>query len=100
MNQRCSESNRLPKDEDSKLKKKEEKKKRMQTAETYIISCHCILSRVLHSDALVVTSRLLRQDCQACSANLPVRETYRKHAKCMFMTLISLKFLKKNNIIN
>jgi hypothetical protein len=60
MNQRCSESNGLPKDEDSKLKKKEEKEKRMQIVEIYIISCHCVLSRVLHSDALTVTLRLLR----------------------------------------
>jgi hypothetical protein len=29
MDQRCSESNGLPKDEDSKLKKEEEKEKRM-----------------------------------------------------------------------
>jgi hypothetical protein len=63
MDQRCSESNGLPKDEDSKLKKEEEKEKRMQTAEIYIISCYHVLSRVLHSDALVMTLRLLRQDC-------------------------------------
>jgi hypothetical protein len=63
INQRCSESNGLPKDEDSKLKKEEEKEKRMQTAETYITSCHRVLSRVLHSNALVVTLRLLRQNC-------------------------------------
>jgi hypothetical protein len=90
MDQRCFESNGLPKDEDSKLKKEEEKEKIMQAAETYITSCHRVLSRVLHSDALVVTPRLLRQDCQACSANLPVRETCgkhgEKHAKCTFVT--------------
>jgi hypothetical protein len=96
MNQRCSESNGLPKDEDSKLKKEEEKEKKMQTAETYIISYHCVLSCVLHSDVLMVMSRLLRQDCQACSANLPVWKTCEKHggkhngkyAKCTFMTLL------------
>jgi hypothetical protein len=60
MNQRCSESNGLPKDEDSKLKKKEEKEKRMQATETYIISCHRVLLCVLHFDALTVMSRLLR----------------------------------------
>jgi hypothetical protein len=87
MNQRCSESNGLPKDEDSKLKKEEEKEKRMQAAETYITSCHRILSRILHFDALMMMSRLLHQDCQACSANLPVRKTCGKHAKCIFMTL-------------
>jgi hypothetical protein len=95
MNQRCSENNGLPKDEDSKLKKEEEKEKRMQAAETYIISCHYILSCVLHSDALIIMPRLLRQDCQVCSANLPVRKTCgkhdgkhdEKHAKCTFMTV-------------
>jgi hypothetical protein len=94
MNQKCSENNELLKDEDSKLKKEEEKEKRMQTAETYITSYHRVLLRILHSDALMVTPRLLRQDCQACSANLPVRETCEKHAKCTFVTVITIIIIR------
>ena len=98
----------------------------MQTAETYITSCHRVLSRVSCSDALVVTPRLLRQGCQACSANLPVWKSVRKpvwktcsenlfekpvrktclfgtcgkHVKCTFVTLIILKNfnINKNKI--
>jgi hypothetical protein len=48
MDQKCFESNGLPKDEDSKLKKKEEKEKRMQAVEIY----------PLHSRHLVLTKQI------------------------------------------
>jgi hypothetical protein len=56
----------------------------MQAAETYIPSCHRVLSRVSHSDALVVTPRVTRQDRQASSANLPARDMRKK---CTFVTV-------------